>query len=66
MHAASKTMGDRNLDEYRFERANLMHKHGVKHETFWRNLTRAASIFDGSWMKRRFDSVRLRGTSIIW
>ena len=61
IHAGSKTMGGKNLHEYRLERAELMRKHGVKHETFWRNLTRAASVLDGSWMKRRFDSVRLRG-----
>lgn len=61
IHAGSKTMGGRNLDEYRSERASLMCKHGVKHETFWRNLTRAASVLDGSWLNRRFDSARLRG-----
>lgn len=61
VHDGSKTMGGKNLEEHRAERTYLMSKHGVKHETFWRNLTRAASVLDGSWMKRRFDSVRLRG-----
>lgn len=61
IHAGSKTTGGKNLHEYRSERAELMRKHGVKHETFWRNLTRAASVLDGSWMKRRLDSLRWRG-----
>ena len=61
IHAGSKTMGGKNLHGYRSERAELMCKHGVKHETFWRNLTRAASVLDGSWVKRKFDSMRLSG-----
>ena len=61
IHAGSKTTGGKNRLEYRSERAELMRKHGVKHETFWRNLTRAASVLDGSWMKRRLDSLRWRG-----
>ncbi len=61
IHAGSKTMGGKNLHEYRLERAELMRKHGVKHETFWRNLTRAVSVLDGSWMRRRLDSLRWRG-----
>ena len=62
VHDGSKTMGGKHQDEYRLERSCLMCKHGVKHETFWRNLTRIASVFDGSWMKRELDSARLRGS----
>lgn len=63
IHAGSKTMGGINQDEYKSERACLMSKHGVKHETFWRNFTRMASVFDGSWLKRELDSARLRGST---
>lgn len=61
VHGGSKTMGGKNQAGYRAERASLMCKHGVAHETFWRNLTRMASVFDGTWMKRKFDSAKLRG-----
>lgn len=61
IHGGSKTMGGKNQADYRAERASLMSKHGVTHETIWRNLTRIASVFDGSWMKRKFDSWKLRG-----
>lgn len=34
---------------------------GVSSTGFWRNVTRAASIFDGRWMKRRRDTVKFNG-----
>ena len=55
-HGGSKTTGGKNLADYRVERARMMSKHGIKHESFWRNLTRGASILDGSWFKRKRDS----------
>ena len=61
IHDGSKTMGGKNQAEYRSERTCLMCKLGIKHESFWRNLTRIASVFDGTWMKRELDSARLRG-----
>lgn len=61
VHDESKTMGGKNRDEHRAERAHLMCKLGIRHEHFWRNLTRIASVLDGSWVKRKFDSMRLSG-----
>ena len=60
-HGGSKTTGSKNLADYRAERACLMSKHGIKHESFWRNLTRGASILDGSWFRRKRDSRRFSG-----
>ena len=34
---------------------------GVSSVGFWRNVTRAASVFDGSWIKRKHDTARFRG-----
>ena len=62
-HGGSKTTGGKNLADYRAERACLMSKHGIKHESFWRNLTRGASILDGSWLKRKRDSRLFSGRS---
>ena len=36
-------------------------KHGVSSDGFWRNVTRLASVLDGSWAKRRLDTRRLNG-----
>ena len=55
-HGGSKTTGGKNLADYRVERACLMSRHGIKHESFWRNMTRGASILDGSWFRRKRDS----------
>ena len=45
------------LDEW----ARVDAKYGVSSTGFWRNVTRAASVLDGSWFKRKLDSKRLRG-----
>ena len=66
VHDGSKTMGGKNLEEHRSERACLMCRHVVKHESFWRNLSRIASIFDGTWMRRKCDSMRLRDRKYNW
>lgn len=34
---------------------------GVSSVGFWRNVTRAASVLDGSWIKRKHDAARFRG-----
>ncbi len=34
---------------------------GVSSVGFWRNVTRVASLFDGSWIKRKHDTARSRG-----
>ena len=36
-------------------------KNGVSSRGFWRNITRATSILDGSWFKRKVDSFRFQG-----
>ena len=36
-------------------------KYGVASTGLWRNVTRAASVLDGSWLKRKMDSVRYSG-----
>jgi len=43
------------------EWAQVDAKYGVSSRGFWRNITRAASILDGSWLKRKMDSARFRG-----
>ena len=43
------------------EWAQVDARYGVSSRGFWRNITRAASFLDGSWFKRRVDSVRFRG-----
>ena len=46
------------------ERRAIDAKHGVSSDGFWRNMTRLASVLDGSWSKRRVDSRRLRGLKV--
>ena len=43
------------------EWAQVDAKYGVSSRGCWRNITRAASILDGSWLKRKMDSARFRG-----
>lgn len=43
------------------EWAQVDEKYGVSSRGFWRNVTRVASILDGSWFRRKIDSVRFRG-----
>lgn len=61
MHEGSATGSGINrkaqLDEW--SRVDL--KYSVVSSGFWRNLTRSASVLDGSWFKRKFDSESFRG-----
>ena len=59
MHEGSKTMNGKNRIEQREELARVDAMHGVSSMGFWRNVTRVASIIDGSWMKRKYDSAVL-------
>ena len=59
MHDGSKTMNGKNCAEQKEELARVDAMHGVSSMGFWRNVTRVASIVDGSWMKRKHDSVVL-------
>ena len=61
MHEGSKTMGGGDKSMQMEELARIDARHGVSSVGFWRNLTRAASILDGSWLKRRMDSARYCG-----
>ena len=59
MHDGSKTTSGKNCAEQREELARVDAIHGVSSMGFWRNMTRVVSVMDGSWMKRKHDSVAL-------
>ena len=61
MHEGSKTMGGGDRSVQREELARIDARHGVSSDGFWRNLTRAVNVMDGSWSKRRSDARRLSG-----
>ena len=61
MHEGSKTMGGGDKSVQWEELARIDARHGVSSAGFWRNLTRAANVMDGSWSKRRSDARRLSG-----
>lgn len=61
IHSGSTTMGGQNNVAHRSEKAKVLARHGITQEWFWRNLTRAASVVDGSWFMRKRDSRLLRG-----
>ena len=64
VHDGSKTMCGRNLADYGAERARMVARHGLRHEGFWRNLNRVVSVLDGSWVKRKYDSAKMKGMAI--
>ena len=61
MHGGSKTMGGGNESAQIAERRAIDAKYGVSSDGFWRNVTRIASVLDGSWSKRQSDTARMRG-----
>ena len=61
IHSGSTTMGGQNNAAHRSEKMIVLDRHGITQEWFWRNLTRAASVVDGSWFMRKRDSRLLRG-----
>ena len=61
MHDESKTGSGRFAAEQAKELAAIDGKHGVSTMGFWRNVTRLASLADGTWAKRRRDSARMHG-----
>lgn len=61
IHSGSTTMGGQNNVAHRSEKAKVLARHGIAQEWFWRNLTRAASVVDGSWFMRKRDSRLLHG-----
>ena len=61
MHDESKTGSGRFAAEQAKELAAIDAKYGVSSDGFWRNMTRLASVLDGSWRKRKSDTARLNG-----
>lgn len=60
-HDGSKTGSGRNTEAQFEEWARVDARYGVASTGFWRNVTRAASVLDGKWLKRKIDSARFRG-----
>ena len=61
MHEESKTGSGRFAAEQAKELAVIDARYGVATMGFWRDLTRMASLLDGTWAKRRRDSGCLQG-----
>ena len=64
VHDGSQTMNGGNSAAQIAERRAIDAKHGVSSDDFWRNVTRLASLWDGSWRKRKSDTARMRG--MLW
>lgn len=62
-HDGSKTGSGGNRADQLEEWSRVDAKYGVESTGLWRNVTRAASVLDGSWLKRKIDSARLRGSN---
>jgi glycosyltransferase involved in cell wall biosynthesis len=61
VHGGSQTMNGENFAAQIAERKAIDAKYGVSSDGFWRNVTRVASVLDGSWSKRKSDTARLNG-----
>ena len=61
MHSGSATMGGGNEVAHNAEKNLLLDRCDLSHQWFWRNLSRTASVIDGSWFKRKHDSKLLSG-----
>ena len=64
MHDESKTGSGRFAAEQAKELAAIDARYGVSTMGFWRDLTRMASLLDGTWSKRRRDSKKMRGREL--
>ena len=64
MHDESKTGSGRFAAEQAKELAAIDARYGVSTMGFWRNVTRMASLLDGTWSKRRRDSKKMRGREL--
>lgn len=64
VHGGSQTMSGDNSAAQIAERQAIDAKHGVASSGVWRNVTRIASVLDGSWSKRSTDSQRLKGMKV--
>lgn len=65
MHDESKTGSGRFAAEQAKELAAIDARYGVATMGFWRDLTRMASLLDGTWTKRRRDSKKMRGRELV-
>lgn len=65
MHDESKTGSGRFAAEQAKELAAIDARYGVATVGFWRDLTRMASLLDGTWSKRRRDSKKMRGRELV-
>ena len=65
MHDESKTGSGRFAAEQAKELAAIDARYGVSTMGFWRDLTRIASLLDGTWSKRRRDSKKMRGRELV-
>lgn len=63
LHNGSKTGSGGNRAAQLEEWSRVDAKYGVASTGLWRNVTRTASVLDGSWLKRKIDSARLRGSN---
>lgn len=61
IHPGSATMGGGNVSAHGAEKDILLDRHGFCNQWFWRNLSRGASVIDGSWFRRKRDSKSLQG-----
>ena len=61
VHGGSQTMNGENFAAQIAERRAIDAKYGVSSDGFWRNVTRLASVLDGSWRNRKSDTARLNG-----
>ena len=60
-HGSSLTGSGVNRSSQLSELSRVDDRYGVSSVGFWRNVTRAASVLDGSWMKRKYDAARFCG-----
>ena len=64
VHGGSQTMNGENSAAQIAERRAIDAKYGVSSDGFWRNVTRLASLWDGSWSKRKRDSRAMKGLTV--
>ena len=64
VHGGSRTMNGENSAAQIAECRAIEAKYGVSSGGFWRNVTRIASVLDGSWSKRKRDSECLHGKMV--
>ena len=64
IHDESKTGSGRFAAEQAAEIKVIDEKYSVSTMGFWRNMSRVASVLDGSWAKRRRDTSRMHGMRV--